>query len=314
MTKKLDIFCHVPRESWFCDRYGAEYNKYSVHNVSHTDLGCDVIWLLAAWCWRQIPEQVLAAKKVVCTIHHEVPWKFDEVRKKDFLERDKFVDLYHVPCEQTRDFVANVTDKPVFIVGYWCNSNIWKQYIRDECKKEFNLSKNSLVVSSFQRDTEGSDLKTPKLEKGPDIFCDAVEKLISLDKNVHVLLNGWRRQYVIDRLNAVNIPYTYIELPNIETVAKMYCATDLYIVGSRVEGGPQAILECAMTKTPIISTNVGMAKDILPDSSIFAPTKDFVPKVPLLSETNKAYINVQKYKIENYLNFYDEMFKMVIGD
>ena len=32
------------------------------------------------------------------------------------------------------------------------------------------------LIGSFQRDTEGYDLKTPKLSKGPDIFCDIVEE------------------------------------------------------------------------------------------------------------------------------------------
>ena len=44
---------------------------------------------------------------------------------------------------------------------------------------------------------------------------------------------------------------------------------DLYIVSSRVEGGPRAILECSLAKIPIISTNVGIAKDILSEASIF---------------------------------------------
>ena len=40
-------------------------------------------------------------------------------------------------------------------------------------------------------------------------------------------------------------------------------------VASRVEGGPMAVLECATTKTPIISTDVGIASQILHPSSIY---------------------------------------------
>lgn len=311
----IKVFCHIPRENWFCDRYGDEFKRNSRHNVTHTDLNCDVIWLLAAWCWRQIPIQYLKEKKVVCTIHHEVPSKFDESRKREFLERDQIVNLYHVPCEKTREFISEYTDKPIKVLGYWCNPDIWRVYDRDECKKEFNLSKNNLIVSSFQRDTEGGDLISPKLEKGPDVFCDYVESLASFGKNVHVLLNGWRRQYVINRLIQKNIPYTYIELPNIDTVAKMYCATDLYIVGSRYEGGPQSILECALTKTPIVSTNVGMASEILLKSSIFEITD--IPRSPLLPlpyETSCAFDNVQKFKIENHLKNYDNLFELVLDE
>ena len=308
---KLDIFCHIPREDWFCDRYGKEYSDYSSHRVSHNDVNCDIVWLLASWCWRQLPESILKERKVVCTIHHEVPWKFNENRKREFLERDKLVDVYHVPCEQTRKFISKYTNKPMAVIGYWCNPNIWKYHDRDACKDEFGLSKNNFIVSSFQRDTEGSDLKTPKYEKGPDIFCMYVEKLRDIEKNVHVLLNGWRRQYVMGRLDEMNIPYTYIELPDIDTVARMYCATDLYIVGSRHEGGPQALLECALTKTPIVSTDVGMARDVLNDSSIFTMSEDFYPKIPTLLDVEIAFDKVQEFKIENHMRHYDGFFEEV---
>ena len=49
---------------------------------------------------------------------------------------------------------------------------------------------------------------------------------------------------------------------------ELYNCLDLYIVSSRVEGGPQAILECGINKTQIISTDVGVASMILSPESI----------------------------------------------
>ena len=54
-----------------------------------------------------------------------------------------------------------------------------------------------------------------------------------------------------------------------ETLNKLYNTLDLYLVTSRYEGGPQAILECLVTKTPILSTRVGIASEILNEKSIF---------------------------------------------
>ena len=51
---------------------------------------------------------------------------------------------------------------------------------------------------------------------------------------------------------------------------KLYNLLDLYVVSSRIEGGPQAVLECAVSKTPIISTDVGVASEILSEKSIFS--------------------------------------------
>ena len=73
----------------------------------------------------------------------------------------------------------------------------------------------------------------------------------------------------MDNLDNLNIPFYYFEMVNFEDLNKLYNCLDMYIVSSRFEGGPQAILECAITKTPIISTDVGVASQILSYESIF---------------------------------------------
>ena len=60
-------------------------------------------------------------------------------------------------------------------------------------------------------------------------------------------------------------------MTNFNELNELYNILDLYIVSSRVEGGPQAILECAITKTPVISTDVGIASQILNPKSIYDP-------------------------------------------
>jgi glycosyltransferase involved in cell wall biosynthesis len=310
----MNIFCHIPREDWICDRIGSEYKSHSSHTISSDQLNSntDVVWLLAAWCWNQIPQKALISKKVVCTIHHEVPEKFDKNRLNNFLMRDQFVDMYHVPCQKTHDFIRNITSKPISILSYWVNPELWKFRNKNEMKKKYGISDSELSIGSFQRDTEGHDLKTPKLEKGPDRFCQFVEKLKDSGENVHVLLNGWRRQYVINRLKSSNIKYTYIELPPIETVSEMYSACDLYVVGSRWEGGPQSILECAISKVPIVSTDVGIASNILPNSCIIDMSKDFIPYIPTGSDVEYCFNQVQGYLLTDYYKKYDELFDQVL--
>jgi len=309
----MKVFCHIPRENWFCDRFGKEYQEYSTLNVSHEDLDCDLIWLLASWCWNQIPYEILKSNRVVCTIHHEVPWKFDENRLNNFMARDEIVDAYHVPCNQTKEFISKITSKPIYKIGYWCNNHLWKRCEnRDAIKTEFGLPLDRLVVSSFQRDTEGNDLITPKLEKGPDLFCDVVETL-NKRRKIHVLLNGWRRQYIISELEKRKIPFTYHELPEINDVVRMYSATDLYIVTSRVEGGPQSLLECSATRTPIVSTDMGMARDVLSSGCIIddlSGIEDTVDKSYMLTEEN--YSNVIKFFIENHVKEYDNLFRRIV--
>jgi glycosyltransferase involved in cell wall biosynthesis len=51
-------------------------------------------------------------------------------------------------------------------------------------------------------------------------------------------------------------------LDSLEDVGKYYSLIDMYLVSSREEGGPKAILESVATNCPIVSSNVGMAPDV----------------------------------------------------
>jgi len=308
----VKIFCHIPREKWFCDRYGDEYKKHSKHEVSFDTITneTEVIWLLASWCWNQIDPRILSLKKVVCTIHHEVPWKFDETRKTNFMMRDQFVDVYHVPCLKTKQFIAQHTEKPIKVLTYWCNDSLFKAFDKTQSKNKFGVPLDKFIIGSFQRDTEGSDLITPKLEKGPDIFVDYVKKVKESGKDVHVLLNGWRRQYVMAGLKKIDVPFTYIELPEMNDVVQMYSALDLYVVGSRVEGGPQSIIECGMTNTPIVSTDVGIASNFLSSNSIF-DYENYSVYFPIEEDRIELSSNIKNYLISKQVPKYDSFFEEV---
>jgi Glycosyltransferase len=128
---------------------------------------------------------------------------------------------------------------------------------------------NEFLIGSFQRDTEGSDLVSPKLIKGPDTFLRLIKEIIKDKENLKVVLSGKRRGYLINNFEKEGIPYEYFEMVNLEELNKLYNVLDLYLVTSRIEGGPQAILECGISKTPILSTDVGVASEILDPASIF---------------------------------------------
>ena len=80
---------------------------------------------------------------------------------------------------------------------------------------------------------------------------------------------------------------------------------NLYIVSSRYEGGPQSIIECSLNKTPIISTDVGIASQILSPESIFDMNnfKNSKPNVEF------SYQNIKNLLIPEGFNKFNEMFK-----
>ena len=67
--------------------------------------------------------------------------------------------------------------------------------------------------------------------------------------------------------------------------------SDLYIVASRVEGGPQSIMECSLANVPIISTDVGIASQVLSKESIYNFNRYNNP----LPNIDTAYKNSKKF-------------------
>ena len=129
-------------------------------------------------------------------------------------------------------------------------------------KKKINLE-NYLTIASFQKDGEGwGDGMIPKKIKGPDIFIKIIKK-ISKKQKVHVFLTGPARGYVKKKLKESNINFSHYFYKNYEKVIKLYSLVDVYLVSSRVEGGPRAILESMASGTIIFSTRVGQSEEII---------------------------------------------------
>jgi glycosyltransferase involved in cell wall biosynthesis len=280
------VFTLAPNENWIVDRFVKEWNADNPDIVATDPQSADVIWLLSDWCWRRLPITLLGSKTVVTTVHHIVPEKFGPNEHTDFMQRDQITDVYHVYNFRTFDFISQLTKKLIRLIPYWANQSIWKKTgEKIQIREKLGLpgeSDNVFIVGSFQRDTEGYDLVSPKLEKGPDLFVDAVVKLSKCKPELFVLLGGWRRQYVIARFKKEGIPYKYIELPPQETINEMYQALDLYLVTARHEGGPQALIECGLLDVPCRSRPVGIAEMVLPCSAVHDDVTQAMSVVPFV--------------------------------
>lgn len=307
----MKIFVLAPQEDWICDRLVNEwYDNFSDMSTKNIH-DADIIWLLAGWCWNHIPVDMLKNKKIVVTEHHIVPEKFTEEKYKNFLVRDQFVDCYHVPNKKTKSLLSQITKKRIEVISYWYNNKLWYPTDKSVARKKLNFSNEKYYVGSFQRDTEGYDLKTPKLEKGPDLFCDYLIRNKAKLKNLHVILAGWRRQYVENRLIEAGIEYTIFEKTGIDNIRDLYACCDLYIVSSRYEGGPQAVIEAAAMKVPIISTDVGIASSVLSNKCVIDISNDYYE--PKEKDVNYGYKKVNTLVIEkhgrNFINLFEEINK-----
>lgn len=268
----MKVYVHGPRESWIVDRYVQEFCDNNRDIVVSDPRKADVIWIMADWTWNQFPIEFLKEKKVLTTVFHICP----ENSGERFKALEEVTDHFHAASIWTkRELLKNGVSKPITTSLMWCDEEYWTYEDPLTARKKVNLPQDKFLIGSFQRDTQGSDLVSPKLIKGPDIFCDYIDLIKAKNKNIEVVLGGWRRQYVIKRLESSGVKYHYYEKAPLDVLKDLYNSIDLYVVGSRVEGGPNAIFECGMTKTPIISTEVGVSPELLSEESL---AKDFSAK------------------------------------
>ena len=79
---------------------------------------------------------------------------------------------------------------------------------------------------------------------------------------------------------------------------------------SRVEGGPQAVLEASYRKVKILSTNVGMAPDILHEDCICNSKDEFAEKVRNgVDRREENYASVMDYTPDKIIPKWDDFFE-----
>jgi glycosyltransferase involved in cell wall biosynthesis len=136
------------------------------------------------------------------------------------------------------------------------------------------------LIRNFHRDTSGADLTRPKKQKGADVLLEIATLLERQGVPIHFLLAGPRRHWIRRGFRERGIPFTFLgsEVPgddlrentlSLDEIAKLYQGLDAYLITSRWEGAPNSVLECAATKTCVVSTRVGQSPDILTYGQIY---------------------------------------------
>ncbi len=298
----MKIFINDAKEDWIVDRLKKEFSVYNPKLFTNEVKDADIIWIISPWSWKNVSKKYLKEKKVLCTVHHVDFAKFTGKEKRNFYKLDKFVDYYHTISDKSYEQLFSLTSKKIYNFPFWVNSKLWFDISESsKLKTKYKIPEDRYVIGSFQRDTEGKDRSSPKLSKGPDRFFEIVKKM-GEERKIFVLLAGYRRQYIIKLLEKYKIEYIYYEKVSFEELNELYNCLDLYIVSSRVEGGPQSIFECGLSKTPIISTDVGIAKKVLATESIFdmknfqsaQPNVEFAYQNSIIFDIPKGFVEFNK--------------------
>lgn len=162
---------------------------------------------------------------------------------------------------------TGIDPSKVFLIPIGINMDFFPFRAVDQkstARKELGIPQSAFVVGSFQKDGVGWDEgMEPKFIKGPDVFLDTLKLLKKDIPELYVLLSGPARGYVKKGLEDARIPYKHVYLKSYPEVAGLFQSLDLYIVASRQEGGPKAILESMASGVPLVTTRVGQAMDLV---------------------------------------------------
>jgi glycosyltransferase involved in cell wall biosynthesis len=257
--------------------------------------------------------------------------KNDNFRLKYIPLLNTAVNFVHTACNITKEklIINGLQENKLVVIPLGVNLEIFNPISEKEKKDlriKLNLPTNKIIIGSFQKDGNGwgEGLK-PKLIKGPDIFCNVIEKL-SKKHGVYVMLTGPARGYVKNRLKEAKIPYSHIYLKNYYDISQYYKILDLYLICSREEGGPKALLESMASGIPLVSTHVGMVPDIIENNkdgfivNIENENEIFEKANLIINDRNLRELfirnsleKIKKYEIEKISReYYDKIYSKII--
>lgn len=282
-----------------------------IFHVSYHLLASDYLF------WVRALKSILDLK-VFATVTNDIRTKLSNIEKLKDL-----IDIWVVPSTRMFNFLKK-KNLDVILIPFFVDEkefykiNTSKKEICKQLNIDYSEIKDRIVIGSFQRDSIVS-LNKPKWQKDPDLLVKILRKIPS-DKYI-LLLSGPRRHYLISECNKYGLSYlyygdfTYIEEGRDDIIANnhplyiinlLYNLSDIYIITSRNEGGPKAIMEASYTKTLIFSTDVGLAKDFIHKDLIYS--RDNVDKI-IQSLIN---YNENLEKIKEYLEFNYKSVKTVL--
>lgn len=294
----------IDNQKWICDRLKDQFIQYYPEYIVKQPEEADYIWYIAPWNYLYIPagytflewQALLNSKKVVATIHHI---DADNLTAGKYSRQFKFIKTYasqiHSICPQTtRDIQKlGIFEAPIITKYLWERDPQFYSVSSEEkakLRKKYGFDGDSFVIGSFQND---------KTSKAPEIFLNIVLDMIKLGRKIEVVLSGRNRNFLIDNFEKMRVKYHYFNMVPLETINDLYNCLDLYIVSSKYEGGPRSILECALTRTPVISTRVGIAPEFMDANSLFDMNdwityQNSVPNPDILAH-NVAFLGTVDY-------------------
>jgi glycosyltransferase involved in cell wall biosynthesis len=180
--------------------------------VEFTGIGeAEVIHSLWWYELLNLDRELLVGKRIIC---HFTAEPFSVLTYPRHNEAIKIVGKWITRTGQATEQLRSVGLKSD-LVPYLIDVNTFKPLEPNdpglvEIRNKWQIPEDKYLIGSFQRDTEGADLVSPKLVKGPDIFLEILLSLQRKGAQFHVVLAGPRRGWLLRQFATHSISHTYV--------------------------------------------------------------------------------------------------------
>ncbi|MDQ3392692.1 MAG: glycosyltransferase family 4 protein [Bacteroidota bacterium] len=269
---------------------------------------------------------------------HDIPKRFEE-----FIGLLKKVDVVHFlmnlcninfPRDLDKDeFFKNLPCASVSTVHHICQgeeiklyeaqkldmihvvSKEWQEIIKDNYNQDTFLAQLGVDKKKFNKNIRtrpGSPFKIGmfgffveyKNRKRLDVFINALALLKGKNFDFEVILQGQLHPNIKAELVRNNIPYKYYGILDSENAFQAYKKVDCYVITADVEGGPFSTLEALASGVPLITTAVGMSKEVI---------KNGINGI-VIEKNNPKLLCDSIYKLGTDQDFYNKLVKEGLND
>nr|CAD5958945.1 hypothetical protein NO713_03069 [Planktothrix pseudagardhii] len=185
-------------------------------------------------------------RPIISSYHH---WNFKEIPQHLELVSHLFYVARFLESE-VQQITSGKTTTSLLLNGV--DTNVFFPILNQKPRDHF-------VIGFFgtQRPNSRSD------RKGSRLLLEAAKIMVESGYKPSFLIMGYGWKNLVPVLRDLGCPVTYkVSVPR-EDVPKYYHQLDLYLITSRIEGGPLTLLEAGACGIPVISTPVGIAPELL---------------------------------------------------
>ncbi|CUH42205.1 glycosyltransferase [Ruegeria atlantica] len=224
-------------------------------HIVHTHLiKSDLIGQLAARCLN---------RHRVITLHNTDPWRKKRVLSGIYRTLTSGADACLAVTNNVADHVAqyggydrdrievvqNGVDLDRFAAGHAPPMDL----------SRFGIAENAVVIAKIGRVT---------VQKDHENFLQAVTCLRERNLKIHVLIvgDGELAEHVRERANSLGLGDDQLTFTgNLRDMPALLAAIDIFVLASKWEGLPMALLEAMAAEVPVVSTAVGGIPDLIKD-------------------------------------------------